>query len=477
MRFPAPIIIGLVVLFLSVESASLGWGQSDSAQPAMAATTEAAPSTPALSAVAPASDGLVSLDFQDADIKNVLKVLAYKSGTNIVAGPEVTGIVTIQLTDVPWQKALETVLSTYGYVYERKDNIIIVSTIGNLKKRHDERQLLSDQEPLGSIVVSLQSVRATDVVALLEKVKSNTGKVIADEQSNSVIIEEVPERLKQLLDYIKTIDVQTEMKVYKLQYVPVETIAIELQKMASPKIGSVKFNVLSNKLFMKDTTVKLREMEKFIQQIDVPLETKVFKISYAKAEDLAKAITPMLTKDIIGGGMQFLTENKNAGSTPSSSENKGTSSMQLSTANKDIGSIQFDVRYNTLVVTDTPAKIREIATVIAALDKKDKEVLIEAKIVQIELSDSYQMGINWERIIAHLSHKMVDLKNDFSLLSTVSPVSVATIGTLTKDNYNVVLQMIATLGNTRLLSNPHIAVINHQEAQILVGTTTPYITS
>jgi len=57
---------------------------------------------------------------------------------NIVAGPDVTGTVTIQLNEVPWQKALEVVLSTYGYGFEKKGNIITVSTIANLKKRRED---------------------------------------------------------------------------------------------------------------------------------------------------------------------------------------------------------------------------------------------------------------------------------------------------------------------------------------------------
>ena len=114
---------------------------------------------------------------------------------------------------------------------------------------------------------------------------------------------------------------------------------------------------------------------------------------------------------------------------------------------------------------------------IAALDKKDKEVLIEAKIVQVELTDSYSMGIDWEKLIPNASHDMVHLTNNFSLPTATSPVSVAQIGTLGRDDYQIVLQMIATLGKSRILSNPQIAVVNNQEASILVGSTTPYVTS
>ena len=53
------------------------------------------------------AEGNVSLDFRDADIQNVLRILSYKSGLNIVTGPEVTGLVTIKLKDVPWRQALE----------------------------------------------------------------------------------------------------------------------------------------------------------------------------------------------------------------------------------------------------------------------------------------------------------------------------------------------------------------------------------
>ena len=61
------------------------------------------------------SSGNVTLDFKDADITNVLRILSYKSGINIIAGKDVSGPVTIRLTDVPWDKALEVILRTYGY--------------------------------------------------------------------------------------------------------------------------------------------------------------------------------------------------------------------------------------------------------------------------------------------------------------------------------------------------------------------------
>ena len=105
-------------MFVIVLAAASMWQvrgfAADDAQGALSSAQT--PNTPSASDAIKASDNaVVSLDFQDADIKNVLKVLAFKSGLNIVAAPDVTGVVTIQLNDVPWQKALEVILSTYGY--------------------------------------------------------------------------------------------------------------------------------------------------------------------------------------------------------------------------------------------------------------------------------------------------------------------------------------------------------------------------
>jgi type IV pilus assembly protein PilQ len=98
----------------------------------------------------PLEAGLVSLNFQDADIRNVLKVLAFKSGVNIVAAPDVTGVVNIELNNVPWQKALDVILSTYGYGFERKGNIITVMTVEKLKKYREDSLSLQSEEPLVS---------------------------------------------------------------------------------------------------------------------------------------------------------------------------------------------------------------------------------------------------------------------------------------------------------------------------------------
>ena len=123
------------------------------------------------------NDNTVTLDFKDADIQNVLRVLAYKSGVNIVAGKEVVGTVTIRLVDVPWDQALDVILSTYGFAYERQGNIITVATVDAMKERREKKKELTEIEGVTSKVFTLQYLDAQDAKKMLEPQLSPQGKI------------------------------------------------------------------------------------------------------------------------------------------------------------------------------------------------------------------------------------------------------------------------------------------------------------
>ncbi len=189
-------VLGLVFLLVATSFGSPA--HADGAAPGAGAPSNVSLST-----------GMVSLDFQDADIRNVLKVLAYKSGVNIVAAPDVTGVVNIQLKDVPWQKALNVILSTYGYGFDRKDNIITVMTIENLKKYREDALALESQEPLVSKTYPLSFAKAEDVMKLIEKLISKRGFINFDERTNSIIIRDLESNLELIGGVIKSIDTVT----------------------------------------------------------------------------------------------------------------------------------------------------------------------------------------------------------------------------------------------------------------------------
>lgn len=143
--------------------------------------------------------GNVTMDFKEADITNVLRILSYKSGINIVAGRDVSGPITIRLTDVPWEKALDVILRTYGYIYEREGNIIRVTTTENLAK-----------EELITEVFSLNYADAKTVPSAIEDMLSERGSIKYDERANLIIVTDIPTNIYKIKQVIDKIDTRTK---------------------------------------------------------------------------------------------------------------------------------------------------------------------------------------------------------------------------------------------------------------------------
>ncbi|MCM8793862.1 MAG: hypothetical protein NC898_05320, partial [Candidatus Omnitrophica bacterium] len=124
---------------------------------------------------------------------------------------------------------------------------------------------------------------------------------------------------------------------------------------------------------------------------------------------------------------------------------------------------------------DTPQKIEEIRKVISALDARTKEVLIEAKIIEISLSDKYEMGVDWK----------VLLGKEFGMQFSEGMVGPFVIGEAAPEQLNLsspgqytgFLRLLETVGKTNVLSTPKVTAIENQEAKILVGEKRPFLTS
>jgi len=119
----------------------------------------------------------VTLDFKDADIRNVLKIISLKAGVNIVATPEVMGNVNIRLENVPWEKALEVILKTYGFAYEKVGNIIMVAPIEKLTAQKKQESELHQIQPTVTEVFYLKYIDAQDAKKALEPQLSPRGKI------------------------------------------------------------------------------------------------------------------------------------------------------------------------------------------------------------------------------------------------------------------------------------------------------------
>lgn len=198
----------------------------------------------------------VTLDFKDADIRNILKIISYKAGVNIVTTPEVMGTVTIRLVDVPWEHALDTILRLYGFGYEKKGKIITVAPIEKLTEQKKQEVELAQVQPTVTEIFNLKYIDAQDAKKALDPQLSPRGKITILEMSGQagwefstaeltkrkrlgegkvgrskvLIISDIPPVLDKLRDVVMKIDV-------KPQQVFIETKIMEVNRDKLRDIG------------------------------------------------------------------------------------------------------------------------------------------------------------------------------------------------------------------------------------------------
>jgi type IV pilus assembly protein PilQ len=141
---------------------------------------------------AAASQPSISLDFNQADIRDVLRVLAEVSGMNIVVSPQVRGTVTVRLTDVAWEHALNAVLKLHGLAQERQGNVVLIAPIEHfIAQRQAEVEARHAARQTGPQVTRLIPVKYRDAEELRAVIEQHLGacaSVSADRRTNTLIL-------------------------------------------------------------------------------------------------------------------------------------------------------------------------------------------------------------------------------------------------------------------------------------------------
>lgn len=155
----------------------------------------------------------VSLDVQGADVRTVMRSLAEYSGSNIVVGKEVLGNVTVNLTEVPWVDALNTICTTQGLGWVEEGGIIRVETLENLRKeavaRSTADKQLEDLQPLSTQIVRAVYATAAELKPAIEKTLTQRGHCETDERTNSLVITDVSRRVTAAVEMVRHLDSRT----------------------------------------------------------------------------------------------------------------------------------------------------------------------------------------------------------------------------------------------------------------------------
>jgi type IV pilus assembly protein PilQ len=171
----------------------------------------------------------ISLDFKDADIQNVLRLIAEVSNKNIVISDAVKGKVTIRLLNVPWDMALDVILKTYALEKEELGpNILRVAPYTQLKReREDARkaeEALERVETLETRLVPVNYAKAKDLESVIGRLKSKRpdATILVDTRTNSLIIRDIPLNINEMVGLVQSLDTQTPQVLIEAKIVELD---------------------------------------------------------------------------------------------------------------------------------------------------------------------------------------------------------------------------------------------------------------
>ena len=166
---------------------------------------------------------LISLDLQDTDIDNALRIIAEVSNLNIIASDDVTGKVTLRLIDVPWDQALDVILKTNGLDKVQEGNVVRIAPVEKLRSEREAlKQAQQAEEELETLKVNYIRVsyaRAADLQALVETVVTERGTVTYDERTNQLIVKDIEKGLKNVAKLVEKLDLRTPQVLIETQIV------------------------------------------------------------------------------------------------------------------------------------------------------------------------------------------------------------------------------------------------------------------
>ena len=191
----------------------------------------------------------LTLNFQDIETRAVLQLLAETSGKNIVVSDTVQGNVTLRLRNVPWDQALDIVMTTKGLDMRQNGNVIMVAPAEEIAARETadlEAQLaISELEPVYSEFLQVNYAKASDLAALISgdgggsSMLSDRGSLGVDDRTNTLLVQDTAERLQDIRRMVRTLDVPIKQVLIESRIVVVND---DFSRDLGVRLGVTAFN-------------------------------------------------------------------------------------------------------------------------------------------------------------------------------------------------------------------------------------------
>lgn len=451
--------------------------------------------------VQPVSAQEYTVNLQDTDIQELIKFVADVTGATIVVDPGVKGKIKV-VSSRPVNKSelydlFLSILDVHGYTAVRTGNVIRV--IPNKDARSSpvgvpSGELESINDEYVTQVIRLENISAAKLIPVLRPLVPQQAHMAAYAPSNAIIISDIASNIQRIVEIISRIDSSAvqNTQVIKLRYAVAENVVQMLQTLEKQSRGDgaessdeviLVADKRTNSVVVTADELNAQRIQKLITYLDTPLvqsgNVKVVYLEYADALEVAEVLTRVMQNmsRLDGGGER----KQNTNST-----------------------IEADEGTNALIITADADEMASLESVIARLDIRRAQVLVEAIIVEMEVTEGQEFGLQWifaddsgafgsnvststaqQQRNAAIGNALLGEDGSNAdigvrdLAGALSQVPGTTLGwgVVGDDlSMSVILNALETQGNANILSTPSLLTLDNQEAYITVGQNVPFVT-
>lgn len=436
-----------------------------------------------------------TLNWKDADIRQVVEAVSAVTGKNFILDPRVTGRVTL-LSPTPLgpdalYAAFLSILQVHGYVAIQSGDLIKIIPDATARQFPTAIGTANAMGPddLATQVVQLRNVGATQLVPILRPLIPQYGHLVAHAGSNMLIISDRAANVSRLVSIVHRIDQASDedIEVVPLEHASASEIVRIMTALTqargadgTPVTTSLVADARTNSVLIggdKNERLRLRAL---IAHLDTPLEeggdTQVRYLRFADAEELATKLQAHFSGQV---------------------QNAGAGAAAAGAARSVDGiNVWADTQTNALIVNAPPKMMRSLMQIVDKLDIRRAQVLVEAIIVEVIANKQNELGVTWA-IEGSGSDAPIGVTNFPGFMNGVVQLGGAAagggttdptgligdgltigVGRITDDgiSFAAILTALEGAADTNIISTPSVVTTDNEEATLNVGQEVPFVT-
>lgn len=432
--------------------------------------------------------------FQDADIPTVIREVLDGVNATYTIDPAVTGRMSLRidqrLTRLQVIEALDAALAVNGVSLVRDNDRLLITPTTKARTASGVRLYQEGARRVGYeiVAVPLAFAQPSEVTKALEAIGGKELLLLPYDRLGLVILGGGGQDLESALETIKIFDQDVfadgKLRWFQLNQAAASTVAPELERLfqgsGAAGVAVIPLKRLNGVMVFARSQDVLEQARKWVGQLDVADSQGsnslwIYRPRHTSAESLGRTLSAVMNGDSRGDGDSALpkalasngTGAVSSADAPPPVSVSGSTSMGSSEGG---GRIAVDKESNTLFITGAASDWVKAQKILVEIDRLPSQVLVEASIVEVTLTDDLQFGVDWSV-----------LSGDFQVTSinnssgTVAPSSPGGSITFLHGNIEAAVSALGSIANIQIVSAPKIIVLDNKTARLQIGDQVPVV--